>query len=41
MTEDEAGKVERDHEEFMYHGQEFESDSKSKGARGSLQAKVT
>lgn len=41
MIEDEAGKIEADHEAFRYHGQEFELDSKSKGASGRPQAKVT
>lgn len=39
MIENEAGKIEADHEEFRYHGQESEFDSKSKGAYGSLQQK--
>lgn len=33
MIEDAAGKIVTDHEDFRYHGQEFELDSRSKGAR--------
>lgn len=34
--EDEAGKIGPDHEDFMSHVEEFELDSKNKGARESL-----